>query len=76
MFIFTIADILGIVMTVILSIVVIFNYSKQAIKQYKCKHDGDYCETRSCDAICMKCGKNLGFIGSWRETLAKREGKS
>jgi hypothetical protein len=31
-----------------------------------CKHE-EVRETMSCDAICIKCGKNLGFIGVWRE---------
>lgn len=35
-------------------------------KQLQCKHDGGVNETRACDAICRKCGKNLGFIGNWR----------
>jgi len=40
---------------------------KTAIKQARCKHDGGYNETRACDAICRKCGKNLGFIGNYRK---------
>lgn len=35
--------------------------------QWRCKHDEGVRETRACDAICRKCGKNLGFIGSWRK---------
>jgi len=35
------------------------------IKQLRCKHE-EYRETPACDAICKKCGKNLGFIGSLR----------
>jgi hypothetical protein len=36
------------------------------MRQRKCKHDGRINETQACDAICAKCGKNLGFIGSLR----------
>jgi hypothetical protein len=36
------------------------------LKQTRCKHNRVH-ETRACDAICMSCGKNLGFIGTWRE---------
>ena len=39
-------------------------------RQARCPHDGDVSETNACDAICGKCGKNLGFIGTWR---AKRK---
>jgi len=33
----------------------------------RCKHER-YRETMACDAICMKCGKDLGFIQDVRET--------
>lgn len=33
------------------------------LRQSRCKHDGGVNETQACDAICKKCGKNLGFIG-------------
>jgi hypothetical protein len=39
---------------------------KQAIKEARCDHK-EYYETRSCDAICKNCGKNLGFIGTLRD---------
>ena len=40
-------------------------------QQSRCSHQR-YHETSACDAICSDCGKNLGFIGSWREIVAKR----
>lgn len=36
-------------------------------KTYRCRHAGRISENRSCDAICDDCGKNLGFIGAWRD---------
>jgi hypothetical protein len=36
-------------------------------KQFWCKHDGGVIETQACNAICKKCLKNLGFIGTWRD---------
>ncbi len=42
----------------------------QAIRQTLCRHDRDVAETSACDAVCRDCGKNLGFIGTWR---AKRK---
>lgn len=36
------------------------------LQQRRCKHE-TYHETQACDAICSRCGKNLGFIGSWHE---------
>ena len=41
------------------------------IKERRCKHDGEIRETSSCDAICIKCGKNLGFIGKIRSDKIK-----
>jgi len=38
----------------------------------RCKHL-EYYETRSCDAICVKCDKNLGFIAPVRADKSKRE---
>ena len=32
-------------------------------QQMRCKHKR-YFETTKCDAICIDCGKNLGFIGN------------
>jgi hypothetical protein len=39
---------------------------KHYFKYKNCKHDKVH-ETRACDAICINCGKNLGFIGAWYE---------
>lgn len=41
--------------------------------QATCKHDQGVGETMACDAICRSCGKNLGFIGAWRD--AQKKGK-
>lgn len=32
------------------------------IKQARCKHM-TFRENRACDAICLSCNKNLGFVG-------------
>lgn len=39
-------------------------------RQFRCKHDDGVTETQACDAICRRCGKNLGFIGN----LHKKKG--
>lgn len=38
-------------------------------RQSRCKHL-HFHETGKCDAICSDCGKNLGFIGTWRDKIA------
>lgn len=42
------------------------------VRQARCKH-ASVRETSACDAICRDCGKNLGFIGSWRDRAARIE---
>lgn len=74
MFIFTATDILAASVFVILLAVWLIMFSKQSIKQIRCKHDGEVTETGSCMAICNKCGKNLGFIGT--EENKKRAGRA
>jgi hypothetical protein len=44
-----------------------FLWLSTAMREWRCKHDGGVSETMACDAICVKCGKNLGFIGAWRK---------
>jgi hypothetical protein len=36
------------------------------LKQRRCKHE-QVREDGACNAWCSACGKNLGFIGTWRE---------
>jgi hypothetical protein len=67
MFIFTIGDVIGFgVFAVFLSLAIVVWISK-LISQWKCKHGSGVHETRACNALCNKCGKDLGFIGTWRE---------
>lgn len=40
------------------------------LRQRKCNHPRVN-ETQACEAICNECGKNLGFIGTWREKQKK-----
>lgn len=68
MFIWTITDAISIALFVIVVLAVVPIYLGIWWRQRRCKHDGRINETRSCDAICAKCGKNLGFIGAWRAT--------
>lgn len=46
---------------------------KESIAQARCKHDEGVNETRACDAICRKCLKNLGFIGSPENTERRKK---
>jgi hypothetical protein len=67
MFVYTLGDILAILLVLItIASFIVFGII-QWRKQSRCKHDGGYNETQACDAICRKCGKNLGFIGKLRD---------
>jgi lysylphosphatidylglycerol synthetase-like protein (DUF2156 family) len=70
MFIWNISDAIGVVVVAIIVLIVMFVSITELIRQARCKHDGGVNETQACDAICRKCGKNLGFIGTWREKSA------
>ena len=67
MFIYTINDILTLVLIVLTIASSIIIGVVQWRKESRCKHDGGYNETQACDAICRQCGKNLGFIGKLRD---------
>lgn len=67
MFVWTIGDALSLLAVVVVLVVGGCMAAAESWKQSRCKHDGGITETGSCDAICRKCLKNLGFIGSWRE---------
>jgi hypothetical protein len=36
-------------------------------RQAKCKHERGIKENQACHAMCVQCGKDLGFIGRWRK---------
>jgi hypothetical protein len=72
-FVITFGDVFGLIALAVFLLVFVFVYAKQAWKQSRCKHDGRVNETMACDAICRQCGKNLGFIGKWREAKLKEK---
>ena len=67
MFIYTIGDILTVLAIVLAIASSIIIGVIQSYRESRCKHDGGYSETQKCDAICRRCGKNLGFIGKLRD---------
>lgn len=66
-FVITISDILAIIVLISIAALFLIVMLPIWIKSFRCSHDGGVSETSACDAICLKCGKNLGFIGSWKE---------
>jgi hypothetical protein len=45
------------------------------LKSRRCKHP-TVTEDSACNAWCKSCGKNLGFIGAWREKTRARDGSA
>jgi hypothetical protein len=43
----------------------VFRLCMHRFKYRNCKHERVN-ETQACDAICCNCGRNLGFIETWR----------
>lgn len=74
MFIYTIGDILGACALLIALAIWLATRLSTTVRQRRCSHDGRINETQACDAICGKCGKNLGFIGSVRAARASGKG--
>ena len=59
------------VLICIFFLTIIVLHMNTAYVQWRCKHTDGVNETQACDAICRKCGKNLGFIGSYRERMKR-----
>lgn len=64
MFIWTIGDTIAIVIVAFFVITLSVGIATW-VRQARCKHDGGVNESYECEAICLECGKNLGFIGTW-----------
>lgn len=70
MFIFTAYDVFNLALISVALVAAVVWWIVTTIKQATCSHPKTY-ENRGCDAVCQQCGKNLGFIGAWREAQAK-----
>lgn len=70
-FVWTLRDVLALVSLGLIMLWAFYWVVRDTITEARCPHDGGVNETSACDAICRKCGKNLGFIGSWRERQPK-----
>lgn len=64
MLIVTLVEVIFVIVFVLYIVAWISATVMDSIRKSMCLHDGGINETRACDAICRKCGKNLGFIGT------------
>jgi hypothetical protein len=65
-FVWTSADVAALIFCVLWAVLLIPYYLMNWWKNLRCKHDKVW-ENQACNAICRKCGKDLGFIGKWRD---------
>lgn len=72
-FLWTLGDIILLTVIVFFLFIGFLFLAPTSIKQLLCKHNCGINETQACDAICRKCGKNLGFIGTLRDSYTLRE---
>ena len=70
MFVWTVSDAIGVTIALGAGILGGMDAARTAWKQSKCPH-ARVVETGACDAVCVHCHKNLGFIGTWREKQRK-----
>lgn len=66
---------IGIGVTALVTVALLLMNLPSIMRKAKCGHEEGVSETSACDAICRKCGKNLGFIGSWRSAQPGDEGE-
>ena len=71
-FVWTIGDAVTAIVILLALLAWLCIWVPSALKEALCKHDGGVSETRSWDAICDQCGKNLGFIGTWQKEQSQR----
>ena len=65
-FVWTTADIVYLFTVLVTCAITALFCAPHWYKRLRCKHDAGVWENHSCDAICKRCGKNLGFIDNWR----------
>lgn len=65
-FVWTLGDVITIAVVALIVIATIVLSALKWIKQARCGHE-KFFENGQCHAICRNCGKDLGFIGAWRE---------
>lgn len=66
MFVYTVGDILLGIYAAVMILFIAGWVIHDWYRQWRCKHE-KYYENMACHAICSRCGKDLGFIGTVRE---------
>ena len=72
MFVFTLSDIIQVVVFGLTVLVLLVVTLKRAVQQALCKHE-KFRENSACRAICSGCGKDLGHIQDSRKHPNRKE---
>lgn len=72
-FVITLGDVVSIVIGIIASVSIAAFFVREWWIQRFCNHDSGVNENQACHAICKGCGKDLGFIGTWREKQGEEQ---
>ena len=67
-FVWTLSDVIGVVIAAVIACLWVVIAGDKLAREMFCIHDAGVNETSACEAICRKCGKNLGFIGNLRKS--------
>jgi hypothetical protein len=76
LFVVTPSDVISLIVISVFVVIILIILSCNFvtfIKQKLCKHNSGVYETRACEAICLKCRKNLGFIGNLEKVRNENE---
>lgn len=65
-FIVTPSDVIRLTLGALILLGIILYYGYHAVRRALCPHTRVF-ENGHCHAICRRCHKDLGFIGTWRE---------
>lgn len=66
-FVITLSDVISLTFFGLMLLFILGWALRDAWRQWRCKHESYYENSRNLDAICRGCGKNLGFIGTVRQ---------
>ena len=71
-FVVTLSELVGAGLVIFCLIMLTLRFLITHFTQMTCRH-AKVTENQACHAICKDCGKDLGFIGKWREERKKND---
>lgn len=66
-FVWTVTGVLTVALYAAMSLAMLVYVLTRVVRAWLCKHDRGVWHTPACNAVCNKCGVNLGSIDTWRQ---------